>query len=96
MTQTYTPVTEDANQSWAVKTSTLEVEGGKLYITTAHAGENCEAISVTQTFVPDAPPQFTVLVTDEDLRALAECKDVARARSLFRGILKAHGLEITA
>ncbi|AXQ68439.1 hypothetical protein HOT99_gp178 [Caulobacter phage CcrBL10] len=93
---TLTLVGSDAQDRFAVETRVADVPGGKLYITTAHAGENSEAISVAQAFVPNPPPQFTVQVTDEDLRALAECRDVARARSLFRGILKAHGLDIVA
>ncbi|AFU88564.1 hypothetical protein CcrSwift_gp246 [Caulobacter phage CcrSwift] len=98
MSEKWQPVEEAANNlsGWNVRSAQMAVAGGTLYRTIVSRDSQGAAPAVSTTFIPDAPPQFTVQVTDEDLRSLAECKDVARARSLFRGILKAHGLEIIA
>ncbi|AFU86725.1 hypothetical protein D869_gp189 [Caulobacter phage CcrRogue] len=85
-----------AHSHFSIETREAEVPGGKLYITTAHAGENCEAISVAQTFVPTPPPSKVVTIPDEVLRDLMSRKDVASGRSLLKKWLFAHGLELEA
>jgi hypothetical protein len=96
MTSKYMDEAEDANQSFALKTKTLEVDGGKLYITTAHAGENSEAISVAQTFVPTPEPSKVIPISDEACRQLASFKDVASVRWFLAGLLAPHGLKVEA